>query len=290
MDSDPAPTIFKHLLTQLEPHINPEDLGSTYGEVEEKLRDFEEWLHQAWGRGFYETLVTNAEGWALTKTFRTAAENRGNVLVCDGFSIRELLVLRHHFKERLSYKVGRAPAPTTTENVAKSFFQTTTLKEAFTTDRLIEGEMWRGEIINDLNKPPRLGSETGHMLLSQYPDSPLTHAVVHRTTQVQDLTIVIDQIIELVEHLTRNTPLTITGDHGYIYLGPNPQRNLWDPYIRAERYGGNYGEKGMRVKDVNVAIGRFHANPTSGSNTFITHGGVSLTESLVPVVTIDAGV
>ncbi len=289
MDQDPAPAIFQHLMTELGPLVDTDDLGSAYGAVEERLRDFEEWLHQAWGRGFYETLVTDAEGWALTKTFRTATENKGNVLVCDGFSIRELLVLSHRFKERLSYKVGRAPAPTTTENAAKSFFQTTNLKEAFTTDRLIEGEMWRGEIIQDLNKPPRLGSETDHMLLTQFPDSPLTYAVAHRTTQVQDISNVIDQIIKLVDHLSRNAPLTITGDHGYIYLGPNPQRNLWDPYIRAERYGGNYGEKGMRVKGGNVAIGRFHANPTSGSNTFITHGGVSLTESLVPVVTIEAG-
>jgi len=289
-EPDPALAIVEHLLAQLDPLVYPSDIGATYERVEEKLRDFEEWLHVTWGKGFYEILVTGEEEWALTKTFKNAAERKANVLVCDGFSIRELLILRHLYGVNLSYEIGRAPAPTTTENTARSFFQTTNLKDAFKAERLINGKKWKGIVIEDLNKPPRLGSETGYMLLTHFPDSPLHNAVAHRTTQVQDVSNVINQVMDLIEILSRNAPLTVTGDHCYIYLGSNPQRNLWDPYSRVERFGGNYGEKGMVVDGVSVAVGRFHANTGPGSNTFITHGGVSLTESLVPVVTIDAGV
>jgi hypothetical protein len=290
IEPDPAPTIVNHLLTQLEPLVDLNDIGSTYEAVEERLRDFEEWLHVTWGKGFYDILVTGEDEWALTKAFRTATEKKTNVLICDGFSIRELLVLSCRYGADLSYMVGRAPAPTTTENTARRFFQVGNLKDAFKAERLIEGNKWKGIVIEDLNKPPRLGSETGYMLLTQFPDSPLHNAVAHRTTQIQDVSNVISEVVDLINHLSKNTPLTVTGDHGYIFLGPNPQRNLWDPYSRVERFGGNYGEKGMVVDSVSVAVGRFHANTGPGSNTFITHGGVSLTESLVPVVTIDVGV
>lgn len=88
--------------------------------------------------------------------------------------------------------------------------------------------------------------------------------------------------------LSKNAPLIVTGDHGYIYLGANPARYLWGSAPKKqERFGGEYGDNCLEIDGKKVAIGRIHVNVGPGTNTFIAHGGVSLTESLVPVVTIE---
>jgi hypothetical protein len=143
-------------------------------------------------------------------------------------------------------------------------------------------------VVEEILNPPRLGINKGFILLTHFPDAPLTGAVAHRTNQVQDVGTVIGLLIDLIKNLSAHSPLTITGDHGYIYLGSNPQTYMWK-YIKAERHGAKYGEDGLQLENTTVAVGRNHVNATIGGNTFITHGGVSLTESIVPVVTITPG-
>lgn len=95
-------------------------------------------------------------------------------------------------------------------------------------------------------------------------------------------------ITKLVGQLSRNVPLVVTGDHGYIFLGTNPNRYMWLPYRRQERFGGEYGENGIELEGVKIAVGRYHTHITPGGGSFIVHGGISLTESLVPVIMVEA--
>jgi hypothetical protein len=163
------------------------------------------------------------------------------------------------------------------------------LKDAFRGETLYEGKTWHSEVITDIANPPRIGNQRSRLFLIQFPDAPLTGARSHRTPQVQDVSSVISQLLDLIESLSHNAPLVVTGDHGYIYLGANPARYLWGSSPRKqERSGGEYGENGIEVDGVKVAVGRLHVNVGPGSNTFIAHGGVSLTESLVPVATLGA--
>jgi len=270
--------------------VRLENLNSSYEKIEDELLSFEKWLHEAWGTGFYQDLSDEDYDYALNLALKTAADIDANILLCDGLSLRELLVLKKKFGINVSYYAARAPAPTTTQNVSKQVFGNPNLKEAITGDKLIESKVWKGEVIEEITKPPRIGSQRGLIFFTQYPDTPFHGARSHRTTQVQDVSNVISQILSLIENLSQNIPLVVTGDHGYIYLGSNPQRFLWIPSRREERCGGEYGENGLKIDGINVAVGRYHANVGPNSNTFIAHGGVSLTESLVPVITIEKGV
>jgi hypothetical protein len=277
-------------MEKLEPLVDLDDLASSYGRIEEELQAFERWLHDSWGTGFYRDLASAEYGWALPKALRKAAEMDVNVLVCDGFSLRELLAIRRRFGDAVSYTVERTPAPTTTENVSLKVFGSPNLKDSFLGETLYEGKTWHSEVIADITNPPRIGNQRSRLLLTQYPDAPLTGARIHRTTQVQDVSSVITQLLDLIESLSHNAPLVVTGDHGYIYLGANPARYLWGSAPRKqERFGGEYGENGIEVDGIKVAVGRLHVNVGPGSNTFIAHGGVSLTESLVPIVSIGVG-
>ncbi|MFH2110808.1 MAG: hypothetical protein ABIJ47_06040 [Candidatus Bathyarchaeota archaeon] len=288
-EHDPVPALVDYLISRLSLLMDLDDVVSSYDKVEEWLQGFEKWLHDAWGSDLYRNLAIEEHGWALQKALQRAAEIDANVLVCDGFSIRELLALQNKLGDRLHYTVERTPAPTTTQNVSMKIFHTPSLKDAFTGEKLYEGRTWRGDVIADIMNPPRVGSSRGHLLLTQYPDAPLTGARAHRTTQVQDVSRVVGPLIDLVESLSRNAPLVVTGDHGYIYLGSNPAKYFWGSSPRRqERYGGEYGDNGLEVDGISVAVGRIHVNVSPGSNTFIAHGGVSLTESLVPVVTVGA--
>ncbi len=284
-EDDPIPSIVEYIVDKYGHHISLDDLNSTYDTLESEFRTFERMIHDTWGETFYHILADTTKGYAIPKAFKVASESNGNLLVCDGFSIRELLVMKEKFQDRLTYDIGRATVPSTTEQTAKQIFNTNNLKEAFQGDRLVEGTTWKGLVIEDIANPPRLGLQSGHMMLTQYPDSPLHLAVAHRTTKVQDIDLVIKDILELVEGLSNNVPLIVTGDHGYVYLGSNPFKYMWDTK-KMPRFGAEYGERGMKINQVSVAIGRFCTNISAGGSSHITHGGLSLTESVVPIVKI----
>jgi hypothetical protein len=285
-EDDPIPSIVEYLIGKYERRISLEDLNSTYDTLESELRTFEKMIHETWGKTFYHILADTTKGYAIPKAFKTASEASGNLLVCDGLSIRELLVMKKKYQERLTYDTGRATVPSTTQQTAKQIFNTNNLKEAFQGDRLVEGTSWKGIVIEDIANPPRLGSKSGHMMLTQYPDSPLHHAVAHRTTKVQDIDSVINDILELIEGLSNNVPLIVTGDHGYVYLGSNPFKYMWDTK-KMPRFGSEYGERGIKINQVSVAIGRFCTNVSTGGSSHIAHGGLSLTESVVPIIKIE---
>jgi hypothetical protein len=288
-EPDPLPNILDFLVSELDPLVQIENISNSYDGIEEHLRDFELWLHNIWGIPFYQVLLGKEADWAIPKAFKMAKKKDCNILICDGFSIRELLVLEKAFAGKITYQSGRSPVPTTTGNVSMKVFSSTGLKEAISGSKLYWGKEWTGRIIDDISNPPRIGSQSNLMFLTQHTDATLHQARAHSTTQIQDVSKVITQIINLIEELSKNSQLVITGDHGYIYLGSNPNKYMWVPYRRQERYGGEYGENGIEVDGTKVAVGRYHANVSTGSNTFITHGGISLTESLVPIVTIEAG-
>lgn len=285
---DPLEPVLNWLVERLESLTDLDDISGSYERYEYELMDFELWAHRVWGEGFYRTLIGGEEDYAIPKAFKMADEMEGNVLLFDGFSVRELMMVRKAFPNRADYKVGRAPVPTTTLNVAKKVFQSPSLKEAMTGIKLYWGRKWKGSVIEDIAKPPRIGDQNGLMFLTYHPDAPLHHAISYGMAHVQDISHVIRQIIDLVTELSKNTSLVMTGDHGYIYLGDNPGMYMWTPCRRQQRYDKDYNSNYLLVDGVKVAVGRYHTPISSRSEAVITHGGVSLTESLVPIVTLDA--
>jgi hypothetical protein len=288
-ESDPSEAIVAYIALRLSDMIDLDSIGSSYERMEDELCRFEEWLHEVWGMGFYRYLLGRPEDRALLKAYRIAGEREANVLVADGLSLRELLFLKKALGPRLSYSIGRAFHPSNTATAARSFFGTSSLEEAFQGKRLIEGREWTGMVIGDVRAPPKIGGRRNLSLLTYYPDAPLHSAVKYGVAEIQDLSRVVGDLLRLVSELSQVSDLVITGDHGYIFLGKSPNRFLWRWSGRSERYGGSYGSYGLDADGVALALGRFHAPDVRRSGAFIVHGGVSLTESLVPVIIVKGG-
>lgn len=288
-DSDPMETILGYLVEKLSDSLDLGNIGSSYERLEDELSRFEEWLHEVWGVSFYHSLVGETEERALSKAYRIAGERDANVLIADGFSIRELLVLMKALPGRVTYSAVRAVYPTTTSTAARSFFGTKSLEDAFHGSRLIDGREWWGKVISDVRDPPKIGSQKHLSMLTYYPDAPLHNAVKYGIAAIQDISRVIGDLIQLISELALISDLVVTGDHGYIFLGRSPNRYLWRWIGRAERQGGSYGNYGLNLGGEKAAIGRFHAPDVQRSGAFIVHGGVSLTESLVPIITVKGG-
>jgi len=257
-----------------------------YSEFEQKVSLFEQWLYENWGTEVYELLIPeNKEEISIITAFQRASEINANVLIADGFSIRELIFLINEFgKDRVTYEFSYAYPPTITSKAATIVFGSPTMKEYFNNKEIIiTGKQWKTRLIETPMDPPRIGHETGFAFYSYYPDAPLHNAQIHGTT-LQNIGEVIKKLINMVKELSRYTNLVITGDHGYIFLGNNPNLYLWKP-IKSPRFGENLKKPPyLIVKKEAVAIGRFHA--LKSRDSFITHGGISIMESLVPVVII----
>jgi hypothetical protein len=286
-EPDPIEPILNYLVEDLSDTMDLDDVGSSYEVLEDRLRGFEEWLHEIWGTAFYESLVGQPEQRALPRAYRLAGERGANVLVADGLSVRELLALKKAFPGRVDYSSGRAAHPTTTSTAARTFYGTSNLEDAFRGARLIEGREWCGRIIGDVRSPPKIGARRNLSMLTYYPDAPLHNAVKYRVAEIQDVSAVIGELIRLVSELSQVSDLVVTGDHGYIFLGRSPNRYLWRWVGRSDRHGGSYGSNGLNIDGEPVAIGRFHAPDVRRSGAFIVHGGVSLTESVVPIVCVE---
>jgi len=289
-EPDPLEAILSYLDEKLSDMIDLQDIGASYQRLEDELSRFEEWLHEVWGTAFYRLLVGEPEQRSLPIAYRIAGERGANILVADGLSVREFLVLKKALPGRVAYSAGRATHPTITSVAARSFFGTNSLEDAFHGSRLIEGYEWSCQVISDVRSPPKIGVRKNLSLLTYYPDAPLHDVVKYRVAEIQDVSRVIGNLVQLISGLAQVSDLIVTGDHGYIFLGKSPNRYLWRWIGRTDRHGGSYGSHGLDVGGVQVAMGRLHAPDVRKSGAFIVHGGVSLTESLVPIITVRRGV
>lgn len=285
-DQDPLDAILDYVLEEFAQAMDLRDIGLSYENLEEKLCQFEKWLHEVWGQPFYALLAGDLGEKALPKTYKTAGQINANVLVADGLSLRELLLMLKAFPGRVEYSAGRAFHPTTTQTAARSFYGLSALEDAFRGKKLLEGYEWSGEVIADIKAPPKVGNRKGLNLLTYYPDAPLHQAIKYGVAEIQDISRVMNDLIHLISELTRVSDLVVTGDHGYLYLGKSPNKYLWRWIGRSGRFGGSYGSRKLEAQGEEIAIGRSDAPDVRRSGAFIVHGGVSLTESLVPVITI----
>jgi hypothetical protein len=266
--------------------MNLQDIGGSYERLEEELCLFERWFDEVWGPPFYRFLAEGPGEKALSKAYRMAGQRDANILVADGLSLRELLLLLRAFPDRIEYSAGRAFHPTTTQTAARSYYGLSALENAFHGQRLLEGREWTGNVIEDIKSPPKIGNRKGLSLLTYYPDAPLHNAKKYGVAQIQDVSRVMKDLIELASELTQTSDLVVTGDHGYLYLGNSPNKFLWRWVGHSERHGGSYGPRTLEIQGERLATGRYDAQDVRRSGAFIVHGGASLAESLVPVVAV----
>ncbi|RLG48008.1 MAG: hypothetical protein DRO06_02005 [Thermoproteota archaeon] len=280
---DPLPRLLTEMVDAARRHILSGDLALGYEELEEEISGLERWLFEVWGMEMYRLMLEFEPRLSIREAFGVASRIDANVLIADGYSFREHVLLERALGRELSFSLGLAAVPTTTSAAASSAFETQNMAEAFRGSLLIEGVEWEGIVVEDVRDPPRIGTRSGLAILSYYPDAPLHEAVKYGVVRVQDLEDVLSSFSEMVRELSSGRDLVVTGDHGYIFLGDNPNRYLWR-WKRVERVGGSYSAgESLEVDGKRVAVGRWHA-PSSGS--FIAHGGVSLAECLVPITVV----
>ena len=158
------------------------------------------------------------------------------------------------------------------------------MADAFSGSRIICGKLWKMCVIKDIKNPPRIGIRNNYALWSYDPDARLHHAEEH-DVKIHDIGDIIEDIVHSIQYLLSvGRPLIVTGEHGYIFLGRRPSNAFWSGWQRADRVCGTelYGDLVVKLNDKYVAFGRMHGMPKRGS--FIIHGGVSLTESVIPVL------
>lgn len=285
-EDDPTGPLFSKMVEIAYSKLDLNELSDSYVEIEREISSFEKWLFDVWGKTMYSYMINKSrEKLALSKAFSIAAEIRANVLVADGYSFREHAAVKKALGSRVSEYYGIAPTPSLTSEASKLFFGTNDLKAAFSTgSRLIEGEMWETLIVENIRDPPRIGKKSRIAILTYYPDAPLHEARKYGVVELHDVGRVVEDLLSLIEELSKGVPLVVTGDHGYIFTRGNPALFLWRGWKPLNRYGESYGDIGEEINGTPVAIGRLHA--PKAKDSMIAHGGVSLAESLVPVTVI----
>jgi hypothetical protein len=285
-EKDPTSVIFSEMIELAESKLRLIDLDKSYEDIEDELLKLEKWLFDAWGVDLYRYHLANREKnkLAISKAFKLASEKGANVLISDGYSLREHVVVKNSIKAEVDEDFGLSATPSITSEVSKIFFNVPDLKQAFSGRRFIEGSSWEMYIVDKIKNPPRTGKKKGIAFLTYYPDAPLHEARKHGIVELQSITAVVSDLVSLIDELSSNVPLVVTGDHGYIFTKGNPGLFLWKNWESKNRYGESYGEFQLKIDGTTVAIGRKHAPRTTES--MITHGGVSLAESLVPITII----
>lgn len=287
-EDDPTRPLFSKIVDIAHSKLDLRELSDSYVEIEREISSFEKWLFDVWGKEMYSYMINRSrERMALSKAFSIAANMGANVLVADGYSFREHVVVKKALGDRVVSEeyYGIAPTPSLTSEASKLFFGTNDLKMTFSTgSRLIEGEIWETLIVENIRDPPRIGKRSKVAILTYYPDAPLHEARKYGVIELHDVDRVVKDLLSLIEELSERAPLVVTGDHGYIFTRGNPALFLWKGWKSLNRYGESYEDMGVEIDGTSVAVGRLHA--PKAKDSMIAHGGVSLAESLVPVSVI----
>jgi len=290
---DPYDDIWEFLVSLArETYKSASSVTDFYEKYEARVATIERWLYGSWGIEMYRLLVEKSKlkaNVSILKALELAEQINGNVLIGDGFSIREAIVLSSRFKDRMrELSFGIAPPPTvTSESLNKQLGESSIAKLIEKGSITIGGRRWRTNYVD----PSRIGGPvkaSDTIFITDLPDAVLHVTIRHgRKTINEDA--VVNQLCGIIEVLSELQPLVITGDHGYLYLNLSPNIYMWSPVIESPRYGSREDVKGneerqlVEVDNKVVVVGRYHL---PSRHALIAHGGVSLLESLVPILVV----
>jgi len=289
LKENPFPDLVKIIVNECSKILKDRSLVEAYSNMEIWISSLERWLWNVWSEMYERLANVERKNWSIERAFTIAWENNANILISDGFSLRELVVLLSGISEKVNrYEIGYAPPPTTTTNVAQRVFGEEIMKNVFKRRKLVfRNKVWESYFIKDIVHPPRIGKMRGVVLFTPYPDLPL-HEAKKYGVELHNLDEVIKKLIKLIIDLSSVSPLVVTGDHGYIFVGDSPAIYLWK-WKKSRREAVLRNGHSITIGGSKVAIGRFHAPQTKRRGSLIVHGGISIMESLVPIVIVRGG-
>jgi len=235
----------------------------------------------------YKLLVRKSEfegNLSIVRALKLAKDYGANVLIADGFSIREAVILANQFKNKVKkLDFGIAKPPTVTSTALSKQLGEPSIAKLVEKGYITKiGKKWRIIHVD----PSKLGcavKASDTIFITDLPDGALHRTITRRRKIISEDTI-IGQLHKIIEKLSALQPLIITGDHGYIYLNLSPSEYMWDRIITSSRYGDvKILEEvpPINVDNTLVAVGRCHL---PSERTLIIHGGISFLESLVPIL------
>ena len=302
---DPLPVVWERMLMLYQVETYPNDVVAYYNEQETRLSRFEEALYHGYFE-MYDLLLeraTQQDGGYV----RERLHGESVVILADSLSVREVELLRQQLKahgwqvEMAGFAV--APFPTLTESLSDKLLGTNPASGRNTAHFCYRYAAGPGEVPNlPLGKPT--------LVWLRLPDKVLEQVTVAQARTVADaFCVTVGALIRLLEQAT-GRPVFITSDHGYLYatspshywempkgieevarkvfpresraqpLSQEGAHNLWHQEasgVEQRHFVATNTHVGMR--------GRYWWAGARPNDRCTGHGGLSLVECLVPLLT-----
>jgi len=284
----------------------PADLVAFYNRQEEAFSRLEELLYH----GYFEVydLLLERAGQQDGGYVRERLHGDAVVIVADSLSVREPGLLSHWLGERgWEARVegfAVAPFPTTTESLAEKLLGT---NPAGGRDRAAFAYRY----VTGPEQIPALPAGQPTLVWLRLPDTSLEKITVAQATTVSDAFDGIVQTLERLLEATGDRQVFVTSDHGYLYaLSPAhywplpteveqevrkvfPRESRAQPRTKEETRDLRHYESRTPESHIfafsrsHVGLrGRYWWASESANDRCTAHGGLSLAEALVPILTV----
>lgn len=247
-----------------------------------------------------------AEGVAARGALQDEIAEGRLIVVFDGLSLREACYLKSQLRERrrkVELRYSFSALPSSTEAFCQKHLGVTSFSG-------LQNHVLRGFPADYCPDETRLNipRASGALIAVGLPD-PLLHRGRRGRTQVVSLQSAFTRTwaaLEKILEAASDKEIVVTTDHGYIYTGRNYADPLWSLGGQekgrqlAQVFGGGRAVDAAKIGDVQRVEWRDYVFcdgnqclvkgrwlwPSSGAGEGVTHGGLSLIECLVPILTI----
>lgn len=308
--SDPLEVLWQEMLALWRADFPPADLVAFYGQREEALNRLEEWVYHGYFE-VYDYLLKQAlqqDG----EYVRKRLEGNGLVVIADSLSVREAGLLPLYL-EKAGWKVevegfAVAPFPTTTEPLAKMLLGVTGPSGGRDTG----GFAYR--YVTGPEQIPALPGDRPVLVWLRLPDTVLERiTVAQATTVAAALEGTAQTLVRLLDGVG-NRPIFLTSDHGYLYALspahywplPGDVEGIARRFFSRESRARPLSQEGIQdlrhyepktpdgrlfaVSGSHIGLwGRYWWASESPNDRCTAHGGLSLAESLVPLLRLRQG-
>lgn len=305
-EDDPLSVIWKQMLSLYRTEEFPSDLVAFYNERETTLSHFEEALYYGFFE-IYELLLERArqqDGGYV----RQRLQGNAVVIIADSLSVREVGLLQQRLGE-CGWQVrvegfAVAPFPTLTESLAGRLLGTNPASGKDTAD-------FRYRYVAGPGGVPNLPMGEPTLVWLRLPDKELEQVTVAQSTTVADAFNATAEALTRLLKQAAPCPVFITSDHGYLYAAntghfwrmpsgvEHAARKVFARESRAQPLSKE-GASDLRhyepreveqrcfvfAENYVAVLGRYWWGTASQNDKCTGHGGLSLTEALVPILSV----
>lgn len=289
---DPVPTVWKAIVKLWETDELPDDLKAFYDKREEMMHKLEWFLLDSFSE-LYDNILLKRSSEQEGEYVRRHLVDNNVVIIADSLSVREAVLLKHCFPE-LDWDADSpfaiAPFPTFTESLSQKLLNVTAPSNGRDTNefayRYIAG-------IGGIEQS--YPNDRPLLIWLRLPDAELEQVTEAQTTRIADVLERTKEVLEEMFCRLEGRKVVITSDHGYFY-GANI--NHFEPFkAPKEMSSAKRAYERLQVTAAQreyfvehngwvVLKGRYWWRSGGQNAPHTAHGGLSLAEVFVPVLTI----